>query len=434
MDYQTIPRKFRPQKFSNVVSQDDIVLTLKNGIRLDHLSHAYIFCGSRGTGKTTLARILAKAVNCQNLSDDQEPCGVCSSCKEITSGQSLDVLEVDGASNRGIDDIRQINETVGYAPANGKYKIYIIDEVHMLTKEAFNALLKTLEEPPPNIKFFFATTEPHKVPQTIISRCQRFHLKRISNEQIVKKLQEITENLQFEVEEDALKTIAKMGDGSLRDAESLLDQALCFQSPPVTLEAISKNFGLVPQDLFFDLDKAIYEKNLPYAFILSEEIYHSGKNINFFLESLIQHHRHILMLKLELQSKLLSHLPSQIIEKYKEVTAFYDKQQCITIFNYLTKALEEIHKHPFKKMHLEMIFLFLLQSKDKLTFDHFIRKLHHLEEKLANDSEEKKEPEKQVEPSLNPKKEKIEVQTPPSKIAPETPASEKSTDVEDLAN
>jgi len=193
--YQVLARRYRPQRFSDVVGQQAILQTLKNAIARDLVAHAYLFSGSRGVGKTTLARLFAKALNCTSLGNDGEPCNTCPSCIDITSGQSLDVIEIDGASNRGIDDIRQINETVGFAPSHGKYKIYIIDEVHMLTKEAFNALLKTLEEPPEKAKFFFATTEPHKVLPTIISRCQRFDLGRILPAQIFAKLGLIAKEL-----------------------------------------------------------------------------------------------------------------------------------------------------------------------------------------------------------------------------------------------
>ncbi|MBU6447179.1 MAG: DNA polymerase III subunit gamma/tau, partial [Verrucomicrobia bacterium] len=206
--YQVLARKYRPQSFRDVLAQDAAVTTLKNAIRFDKVAHAYLFCGSRGVGKTTLARLFAKALNCQSLTADFEPCNQCSSCHEISSGQSLDVIEIDGASNRGIDDIRQINETVGYAPSRGRYKIYIIDEVHMLTKEAFNALLKTLEEPPEQAKFFFATTEAHKVLPTIISRCQRFDLARIPPSLIVSKLGEIALDLNRMVDKEALELIA----------------------------------------------------------------------------------------------------------------------------------------------------------------------------------------------------------------------------------
>lgn len=208
--YQVLARKYRPQSFQDVVGQEVVVTTLKNAIRLSKVAHAYLFCGGRGTGKTTLARLFAKALNCEKLNCDQEPCNQCSSCLDIMAGQSLDVIEIDGASNRGIDDIRQINEMVGYVPSHGRYKIYIIDEVHMLTKEAFNALLKTLEEPPPQAKFFFATTEAHKILPTIISRCQRFDLGRISITQITSKLEQIAKDLQRDVDADALHKIAEL--------------------------------------------------------------------------------------------------------------------------------------------------------------------------------------------------------------------------------
>lgn len=200
-NYQVIARKFRPQNFSDVKSQDAIVTTLRNAIRFNRIAHAYLFCGTRGTGKTTLARLFAKALNCENLSENIEPCNQCGSCREITNGSSLDVLEVDGASNRGIDDIRRINETASYTPSAGKFKVFIIDEVHMLTKEAFNALLKTLEEPPSHVTFIFATTEVHKVLPTILSRCQRFNLNRISFDSIVDKLNLIANKLEIKAEE-----------------------------------------------------------------------------------------------------------------------------------------------------------------------------------------------------------------------------------------
>ncbi len=251
MSYQIISRQYRPSTFAQIVGQDPIVETLKNALRKKKIANAYLFCGGRGSGKTTLARVLAKALNCTALTAEAEPCNGCPSCLELQAGRSLDVLEIDGASNRGIDDIRNLNETVGYAPATGKYKIYIIDEVHMLTKEAFNALLKTLEEPPAHVKFFFATTEPHKVLSTIVSRCQRFDLKAIASEAICKKLKTITDDLGIECEEALFSLIADRAEGSLRDAESLLDQAICWASGPITADGFSAALGIPPRSVFF---------------------------------------------------------------------------------------------------------------------------------------------------------------------------------------
>ncbi|MEI6243149.1 MAG: DNA polymerase III subunit gamma/tau, partial [Chlamydiota bacterium] len=296
--YQVLARRYRPQTFRDVVGQEAIITTLKNAIRLQKVSHAYLFSGSRGIGKTTLVRIFAKALNCKNLTKDQEPCNECSSCQEISSSRSLDVIEIDGASNRGIDDIRQINETICYAASSGNYKIYIIDEVHMLTKEAFNALLKTLEEPPPMSKFFFATTEPHKVLPTIISRCQRFDLARIPQEKIMQKLDFIVQDLQREVQSEALHLIARLSEGSLRDAESLLDQILCYEEGTVTAEMIRKTLGFLPQDYFFYLDQAIQTANTAFAFECAAHIFQSGKHLAYFLEELIEHYRHLLLAKI----------------------------------------------------------------------------------------------------------------------------------------
>jgi DNA polymerase III subunit gamma/tau len=309
--YQVIPRKFRPQTFESVLGQAAIVTTLKNALRFHRLAHAYLFCGCRGTGKTTLARVFAKALNCGQLTENQEPCNACPSCLEILSGRSLDVLEIDGASNRGIDDIRQINETIGYAPASGKFKIYIIDEVHMLTKEAFNALLKTLEEPPANVKFFFATTEPHKVLPTIISRCQRFDLNRIPVELMQAKLKSITQTLNIACQEEALSLIAHLSEGSLRDAESLLDQIICYAEQPITAESVTLTLGLMPKEHFFALDHAIAEQNYGFAFELSHAVFSSGKELSYFLDNLIEHFRSLLQIRFHKPTFFLNPIASR---------------------------------------------------------------------------------------------------------------------------
>ena len=227
MSYQALYRKFRPQEFDDVKGQDHIVTTLKNQIKADRIGHAYLFCGTRGTGKTTIAKIFAKAVNCEHPVDGS-PCGECPTCRAIAAGNSMNVIEIDAASNNGVDNIRQIREEVEYRPTEGKYKVYIIDEVHMLSIGAFNALLKTLEEPPAYVIFILATTEAHKIPITILSRCQRYDFRRISIDTITARLRELMDAEQVTVEDRALRYIAKAGDGSMRDALSLLDQCIAF--------------------------------------------------------------------------------------------------------------------------------------------------------------------------------------------------------------
>jgi DNA polymerase-3 subunit gamma/tau len=375
--YQNISRKYRPQTFKNIVGQDAIVTTLKNAIRLGKVAPAYLFCGCRGTGKTTLARLFAKALNCHSLTAEGEPCNECPSCLDIMQGKALDILEIDGASNRGIDDIRQLNETVGYASASSQYKIYIIDEVHMLTKEAFNALLKTLEEPPSNVKFFFATTEPHKVLPTITSRCQRFDLHRLTPEQIIDKLAKIAADLGASVDKEALQLIGNMAEGGLRDAESLLDQLLCYTQGPVTYAEASQMLGISPRSFYFQLDRAIDSYNLSFGFELAHEIFSSGKDITAFLDGLIEHYRTLLLIKLQLPPAI--YLPEKEQAEYVQSAALYTQEQCLYILDYLMHWYKEIHRTPFKRITLEMIFLHLIRSKKRISAPELVRRLEELD-------------------------------------------------------
>jgi DNA polymerase-3 subunit gamma/tau len=381
--YQVIARKYRPQTFASIIGQETIVTTLKNGLRLNRLAHAYLFCGCRGTGKTTLARVFAKALNCNHPSQDFEPCNVCSSCLDINAGRSLDVLEIDGASNRGIDDIRQINETIGYAPALGKYKIYIIDEVHMLTKEAFNALLKTLEEPPANVKFFFATTEPHKVLPTIISRCQRFDLHRISFEALKKKLTRIAQDLDVPCEDDVFSLIANLSEGSLRDAESIFDQIICYAEHPITAAKVSITLGLMPSTAFFALDKAFEEQNFSFAFELANDIFSSGKDLSYFIDSLIEHYR--CLLKLKLHGSVV--FPTvKLKEHYTFASTLYTEEQCLYVLDFLIHWQQQMGKTSFKRVSLEMILLHIIRSKYRVTLPLLVKRLTELEQKLSSAS------------------------------------------------
>jgi DNA polymerase-3 subunit gamma/tau len=387
-DYQVIARKFRPQSFRDVIGQDAIVTTLKNAMKFNRLAQAYLFCGSRGTGKTTLARLLAKAINCQQLTSDYEPCNQCTSCREIAAGTSLDVLEIDGASHRGIEDIRQINETIGYAAASGHYKIYIIDEVHMLTKEAFNALLKTLEEPPPKVKFFFATTEPHKVLPTILSRCQRFNLNRISLPHIVVKLRRIAHQLGVEVEEDALRLLAQRAEGGLRDAESLFDQILAFEEGRITVASVTKILGLMPRDIYFEIDQAGEEGQFAKAFEIAHRVFTEGKDLTYFIEGLIDHLRQILLVKVAGSQSSFLTLTESEKEKYVQSAQLYSQEQCLDLIEYLLEAQNQLRVTAFGRVSLEAILLHVMRSHFRLSIDQLVRHLSELERMIGEQQDQ----------------------------------------------
>lgn len=383
-EYQVLARKYRPQRFNEVVGQDAIITTLKNAIQSNRLAHGYLFCGARGTGKTTLARIFAKALNCQQPTSDFEPCNQCASCREITSGNSLDVLEIDGASHRGIDDVRQINETVGYATSSGKYKIYIIDEVHMLTKEAFNALLKTLEEPPAKVKFFFATTEPHKVLPTILSRCQRFNLNRIAIEDIVKKLREIADDLRLNVEEEALHILASRADGGLRDAESLFDQMIAFEKGTITAASVAAVFGMMSRESFFAIDRAGKEGNLTLAFEIAHQVFTEGKDIGYFIDSLLDHYRTILMVKLAGKTATFLSLSDAEREQYEASAKMYTQEQCSAILDLLIQAQGQ-KMALLGRIALEALLLRILRIRQRIPIELLVRRLVELEQRVSDD-------------------------------------------------
>ncbi|MEL7431566.1 MAG: DNA polymerase III subunit gamma/tau [Chlamydiota bacterium] len=362
--YKSIARTFRPQKFSDVLGQEPIVTTLRNALLDNQLAHAYLFAGSRGSGKTTLARILAKALCCQKK-EEIEPCCACSCCLEIQSGKSLDVIEIDGASHRGIDDIRALSETTIYAPSHAKWKIYIIDEVHMLTKEAFNALLKTLEEPPPQVKFLFATTEPHKILPTILSRCQRFDLARIAPNVSEKKLAQIAVSLGREITPQALSLITKRAEGSLRDAESLLEQLFSYASGSIEEDTVIDALGMTRQEDFALLDQAVLEENDAFAFSFSDRLVENGKDLNYFLEQLFLHFRAHFVCLLEKKS------------------SSYTKDLLFWVFDLIVDTQRTFAKTPNQKLALEMLLLQILRAKKRVSLPSLLSRLEEIHRSIV---------------------------------------------------
>ncbi len=336
MNYQVISRKYRPQKFEDVIGQQHISSTLKNTIKFNRISHGYLFTGSRGIGKTSTARIFAKALNCKNPIDNN-PCNECVNCVEITRGTSLDVLEIDGASNRGINEIRELRENVKYPPSNSNFRIYIIDEVHMLTTEAFNALLKTLEEPPKHIIFIFATTEPHKIPDTIISRTQRYDFFRIPVSDIVLLLQKICEMEKVKVPEELLILIAKKADGGMRDSESLLDQVISFSGDNVNIDDAIKILGLIDYDFLFQIGNIIKTKAQDKLFQCANDIFDKGIEVGEFFSGLSEHFRNFLIANSTGSVDMLD-LPNDIKKKYAIEAGKWDNGDLLRLINILTEA------------------------------------------------------------------------------------------------
>ncbi|HPN88643.1 MAG TPA: DNA polymerase III subunit gamma/tau [Candidatus Omnitrophota bacterium] len=356
MSYLVLARKYRPQTFDDVLAQEHITDTLKNAISADRVAHAYLFAGPRGIGKTSCARILAKALNCEK-GPTVNPCGKCASCLDIVKGTSMDILEIDGASNRGIDEIRALRENVKFASNYGRYKIYIIDEVHMLTEPAFNALLKTLEEPPEHVKFILATTAPHKVPSTIISRCQRFDFKPISAKMLVEALSSICQKEHFHVEQNALYEIAKSAQGGFRDALSILDQLSAVNNKDIKSQDVYGMLGLVEIELMFELVDALAAKNCAQALQVLEKIIIKGKDMRQLAKALQEHFRHLMVMKINPQGlqKLLDY-PVEIKKKFLEQSNKFSLPEILSAIDIFIEAQESARITESMRLSLEVAF------------------------------------------------------------------------------
>jgi len=379
MEYQSLYRKWRPQTFEDIIGQKHITKTLINAISLNRISHAYIFSGPRGVGKTTTARILAKSLNCEK-GPTPHPCNKCERCIRITDGYSMDVIEIDGASNRGIDDIRDLRNKVKFAPAEGKYKVYIIDEVHMLTTEAFNALLKTLEEPPSHVIFIFATTNPHKIPSTILSRCQWFNFRRISLGDIGSKLKMIIKNEKLKIDNKALNVIARSSTGSMRDAESALDQIIAYCGQDITSQSVRDVLGIIEEEIFFEFIEAIIEDNTLNGIEIINRTSDLGGDASQFIKNLMEYVHNLSLAKvcqeeiLNLQS-IFTENRERLLKQSKTIKL----EKLFNIVDYLAEIERKMRytRHPW--ILLEMLTIkftagenyFLKEVEDKKD-EHFL--------------------------------------------------------------
>ena len=337
----TLYRKYRPQNFDEIAGQEFVLRAIKNSLRENKLSHAYLFTGPRGVGKTTIARLIAKGVNCLNSEDvTDNPCGKCENCREISSGISMDMIEIDAASNRGIDEIRELKEKINYQPVKGRKKIYIIDEVHMLSTGAFNALLKTLEEPPKHVKFILATTEPHKLPITILSRCQRFDFKAIDKEKIVDNLKSICEKCNYEFDEAAMELIAELSEGAMRDALSILERCLQDSEKKITLDKVKELVGIPEITKIFNIVEAIFSRNIDNVILLSNEIVNSGVDIDNFLFEIIRFLRDILVYKVGV--KLSNSYTENDLKEIDKIIEHKTKEELIFLIEKISKIENKI--------------------------------------------------------------------------------------------
>ena len=381
MEYLVLARKFRPQTFEDVAGQEHVVKTLRNSIGQGRVAHAFLFSGPRGVGKTSVARILAKSLNCEK-GPTATPCNVCSNCLEITKGSSLDVREIDGASNRGIDEIRELRENVKFAPAAAKYKIYIIDEVHMLTREAFNALLKTLEEPPSHVIFIFATTENHKVPATILSRCQCYDFRRISLKEIAANLGRVAASEEIKISPSALLWIAEAGDGSMRDAQSIFDQVISYAGIDIKDDDVEESLGLADRKYLFRLSKAVLQRDAGACLIILEEAYLAGIDMKHFYQILVKHFRNLLLVKITADGSSSFDIAPEQIEKLKNQVQAISRETLQRFVEILIAEEGSFLRSQEPRMKLETILVKMAYLEPIMPLAEIILTIENIEQRL----------------------------------------------------
>jgi DNA polymerase-3 subunit gamma/tau len=382
LEYLVLARKFRPQTFEEVAGQEHVVRTLANAVGQGRIGHAFLFSGPRGVGKTSIARILAKSLNCEK-GPTAAPCNVCPNCKEITDGTSMDVREIDGASNRGIDEIRELRENVRFAPAASRYKIFIIDEVHMLTREAFNALLKTLEEPPAHVVFIFATTENHKVPATILSRCQCYDFRRISLAQITANLSRVAAAEGITISPSALSWIAEAGDGSMRDAQSIFDQVISYAGLNISDEDVEDILGLADRKYLYRLSEAVLSRDAAQCLMILEEAYLAGIDMKHFYSVLLKHFRNLLIVKIAGDAGASFDIAPEQVEKIKRQISNATRETLQRYVDILLGEAESLRRSQEVRMKIETILVRMAYLEPMLPVGEILAALESLEHKLA---------------------------------------------------
>jgi DNA polymerase-3 subunit gamma/tau len=384
MSYLVLARKWRPQTFDEVVGQEHVTRTLRNAISSGRVAHAFLFTGPRGVGKTTTARLLAKALNCEH-GPTPDPCNTCSNCSEITVGSALDVLEIDGASHTGVDHIRDLTEGVQYRPAKSRFRVVIIDEVHMLSNAAFNALLKTLEEPPAHVKFIFATTEVHKILQTILSRCQRYDFKRIPLRELMQRLRLVVERESLAADEAGLALLAREADGSLRDAESLLDQVVAWSGGNITEQSVREALGVADRQALFRVVDAVLAGDPAQALRLAAELNQYGYDPRRFCHDLLEHFRHLVIAKISEDSSLVADLPDHEVTAVRQQAAARSLEDLQRLFTLMLRAEEEIGKTAYTQLVIDMTLVKLASQPPVLPIGEALAQLEALARKLAGE-------------------------------------------------